>query len=101
MENIPLPSGIEFKKSDKPHTAVLTVEPCYPGYGITIGNVLRRVLLSSLPGAAVIAVKIKGAEHEFSTIPNVQEDVINIILNSRAISLSYDQGKILQKNTFF
>lgn len=58
---------------------------CYPGYGTTLGNALRRILLSSLSGAAVTSVKIKGATHEFSTVPGVLEDVIQIILNLKKI----------------
>lgn len=58
-----------------------------PGFGTTIGNALRRVLLSSLPGAAVTAVRIKGVEHEFSTMPNVKEDVLEIILNLKSLRL--------------
>jgi DNA-directed RNA polymerase subunit alpha len=65
----------------------VTLEPLYPGYGVTIGNTLRRVLLSSMPGAAVTAVKIKFVDHEFSTIPNVKEDVIQIILNLKRLRL--------------
>ena len=65
----------------------LILEPLYPGYGVTIGNALRRVLLSSMPGAAVTAVKIKFVDHEFSTIPNVKEDVIQIILNLKQLRL--------------
>ena len=65
----------------------LILEPLYPGYGVTIGNALRRVLLSSMPGAAVTAVKIKFVDHEFSTIPNVKEDVIRIILNLKQLRL--------------
>ncbi|MGB9680919.1 MAG: DNA-directed RNA polymerase subunit alpha, partial [Minisyncoccia bacterium] len=61
------------------------IEPLLPGYGITLGNSLRRVLLSSLEGAAVTAVKIKGIKHEFSTIPGVKEDVIEIILNLKKL----------------
>ncbi|MDR0468487.1 MAG: DNA-directed RNA polymerase subunit alpha, partial [Peptococcaceae bacterium] len=63
------------------------VEPLEKGYGITLGNSLRRILLSSLPGAAVTSVKIDGVLHEFSTIPGVVEDVTDIILNLKAISL--------------
>jgi DNA-directed RNA polymerase subunit alpha len=63
------------------------VEPLEKGYGITLGNSLRRILLSSLPGAAVTSVKIDGVLHEFSTIPGVLEDVTDIILNLKAISL--------------
>ncbi|MDD2766669.1 MAG: DNA-directed RNA polymerase subunit alpha [Candidatus Moranbacteria bacterium] len=58
---------------------------CYPGYGTTVGNALRRVLLSSLEGAAAKSVKIKGVSHEFSTIPGVMEDVVQIILNLKQI----------------
>ena len=57
------------------------LEPLERGYGTTIGNSLRRVLLSSLPGAAPTSVKIDGVLHEFSTIPGVKEDVVEIILN--------------------
>ena len=58
---------------------------CYPGYGMTVGNALRRVLLSSLEGAAVTAVKIKGISHEFSTMDGVMEDAVQIILNLKKI----------------
>jgi DNA-directed RNA polymerase subunit alpha len=63
----------------------VVLEPLYPGYGVTIGNTMRRVLLSSLPGAAVTMVKIKFVDHEFSTIPNIKEDVIQIILNLKQL----------------
>lgn len=58
---------------------------CYPGYGTTLGNALRRVLLSSLEGSAVTAVKIKGATHEFSTLPGIMEDMVQVILNVKKI----------------
>ncbi len=61
------------------------IDGFYPGYGVTIGNVLRRILLSSLPGAAVTQVKMEGVEHEFSTIPGVREDVITILLNIKKL----------------
>lgn len=64
---------------------IFEIEDLYPGYGVTLGNALRRVLLSSLPGAAIVGVKITGVHHEFSTIPHVAEDVIEIILNLRQI----------------
>jgi len=63
------------------------VEPLYPGYGMTLGNSLRRVLLSSLPGAAVVCVKIKGASHEFMTLPGIQEDVLEIMLNIKQLHI--------------
>jgi len=63
------------------------VEPLERGYGITLGNSLRRVLLSSLPGAAVTSVRIDGVLHEFSTIPGVVEDTVDIILNLKRLLL--------------
>lgn len=87
MEEITLPTKIKLEeKSD--NEALVIVEPCYPGYGTTLGNALRRVLLSSLPGAAVSAVKIKGVDHEFSTIENVKEDVVEIIMNLKSLRLA-------------
>src|SRR3954467_11451165 len=84
MEAIPLPNQAKIvHEGDNKYT--LTLEPLYPGYGVTIGNAMRRVLLSSLPGAAVTAIKIKYVDHEFSTIPNVKEDVIQIILNVKQL----------------
>lgn len=65
-------------------------EPLERGYGITIGNALRRVLLSSLQGAAFVAVKIAGVQHEFTTIPGVLEDVTDIILNIKQVRLAMD-----------
>jgi DNA-directed RNA polymerase subunit alpha len=87
MESLLLPSKIRLLKGDRANQGVLTVEPCAQGYGTTLGNALRRVLLSSLPGAAITAVKIKGVDHEFSTIPNIKEDVLELILNLKAIRL--------------
>ena len=66
------------------------IEPLERGYGTTLGNSLRRVLLSSLPGAAVTSVKIDGVLHEFSTIPNILEDTTEIILNIKKLILKYD-----------
>ncbi len=87
MENILLPSTIEFNKTDDKNTAEVVITPCHQGYGTTIGNALRRVLLSSLPGAAVESIKINGAQHEFSAIEGVQEDVIEIILNMKDLAV--------------
>lgn len=87
MESLLLPSKIRYATGERPHEGVLTVEPCSPGYGTTIGNALRRVLLSSLPGAAVTAVKIKGVDHEFSTIDHVKEDVVEVILNLKSLRM--------------
>jgi DNA-directed RNA polymerase subunit alpha len=85
MEPILLPNKIKFTHGERPNEGILTVEPCTQGYGTTLGNAMRRVLLSSLPGAAVTAVRIKGAEHEFSTVANVKEDVLEIILALKAL----------------
>jgi DNA-directed RNA polymerase subunit alpha len=87
MENILLPTNISIVPGEQPNTAILTVEPCFYGYGTTLGNALRRVLLSTLPGAAVTAVKIKGATHEFQAVPNVKEDVLQIILNLKGLRM--------------
>ena len=65
--------------------SIFVIEPLYPGYGSTIGNALRRVLLSSLPGCAISSVKLEGVAHEFSAIPHVKEDMIEIIMNLRKI----------------
>jgi len=84
MQSITLPHKPKFTSIDG-KTGKFEIEGCYPGYGMTVGNALRRVLLSSLSGSAITAVKIKGVTHEFSTIPNVLEDVIQIILNLKQL----------------
>jgi len=86
MEALPLPNRAQVAHLEG-NKYKMTLEPLYPGYGVTIGNALRRVLLSSMPGSAVTAVKIKFVDHEFSTIPNVKEDVIQIILNLKQLRL--------------
>jgi DNA-directed RNA polymerase subunit alpha len=79
---------IEFVETNDQHGyGKFVVEPLERGYGITLGNALRRILLSSLPGAAVTNVKFDGALHEFSTLPGVLEDTIEIILNLKTLSL--------------
>ncbi|MGP1346869.1 MAG: DNA-directed RNA polymerase subunit alpha [Phycisphaerales bacterium] len=74
----------------KPNYGRFMIEPFERGFGTTIGNSLRRVLLSSLEGAAVTQIKIKGAEHEFSTLPGVFEDVTDIVLNAKALVVKSD-----------
>lgn len=82
---------IECVESDESNSyAKFVIEPLERGYGITLGNSLRRILLSSLPGAAVTSVKIDGVLHEFSTVPGVKEDVTEIILNLKSIALKID-----------
>ncbi|EGY80188.1 DNA-directed RNA polymerase subunit alpha [Peptoniphilus indolicus] len=91
MIEIEKPS-IEIEEiSDSGEYGKFIVEPLESGYGITIGNSLRRVLLSSLPGAAVSFINIRGVEHEFDTIPGVLEDVPQIILNIKGIVLRMDE----------
>jgi len=67
--------------------AKFACEPLPPGYGTTLGNSLRRVLLSSLPGAAITAARVRGVAHEFSTIPGIKEDVVQLVLNLKQIRL--------------
>lgn len=91
MEEINIP---KVKKiSDKGNQAVFIIEPYFPGYGMTVGNSIRRVLLGSLSGAAITAVKISGAEHEFSTVPGVKEDVIGIVMNLKGVRIKLDEKK--------
>ena len=94
MQSITLPQKPKFTMLDE-KTGKFEIEGCYPGYGTTLGNALRRVLLSSLPGSAIISVKIKGVTHEFSTVPNVLEDVIQIILNLKQVRFrSYNEESV-------
>ena len=84
------PSIEVFTSNDDPSYGKFVVGPLERGYGNTLGNSLRRILLSSLPGAAVTSIKIDGILHEFSTIPGVKEDVTEIILNLKKLALSLD-----------
>src|SRR3989344_3038658 len=90
---IPLPLTPKVTQQDK-NQAIFQIDGLYPGYGVTIGNSLRRVLLSSLEGVAVTEVKIKGVSHEFSTVPGVLEDVIMIILNLKNLRFKIHEGTI-------
>ena len=80
------PNVINVENIDETHARV-TLEPLERGFGYTLGNALRRILLSSLPGAAVTEAKIDGVQHEYSTIPGVQEDVIEILLNLKNLAI--------------
>lgn len=85
------PNPIDIPSSDDGQNRItLVLEPLERGFGITLGNALRRVLLSSLQGAAVTAIKIDGVLHEFSSIEGVREDVADIILNIKTLALRYD-----------
>lgn len=86
------PDQISVKSSEyNPRQAVITVSPLERGFGITLGNSLRRILLSSLQGAAITAIQIQGVVHEFSSIAGVREDVTDLILNIKGVSVSMDQ----------
>ncbi len=80
------------QKIRSPHRAELTLEPLERGFGHTLGNALRRVLLSAIPGAAIVEVEIEGVEHEYSVIEGVQEDVVDILLNLKGVALSMRSG---------
>ena len=84
ITSIPKPKKTKVVQKDK-KTAVFEIAGLYPGYGNTLGNALRRVLLSSLSGVAIYQMKIKGVKHEFSTIPLIKEDVIEIMLNLKQV----------------
>jgi DNA-directed RNA polymerase subunit alpha len=86
MDKFLLPSKIKYEEIEA-NKANVIIEPLYFGYGTTVGNMLRRVLLSSLPGAAVTAVKINGVAQEFSAIPSVKEDALEICLNLKSLRL--------------
>ncbi|PIR86643.1 MAG: DNA-directed RNA polymerase subunit alpha [Candidatus Harrisonbacteria bacterium CG10_big_fil_rev_8_21_14_0_10_49_15] len=93
MEKINLTENITIKTVEDTATrGVFDIEGLYHGYGLTVGNALRRVLLSSLPGAAITQIKIKGVGHEFSTIKGVLEDVVELTLNLKKIRFNFDGG---------
>ena len=81
---VPLPLKPKIIKKEK-NKAIFEIEALYPGYGVTMGNSLRRVLISSLEGAAITQMKIKGVAHELSTIPGILEDVVTIMLNLKQL----------------
>jgi len=84
---IALPKKISYQKGTEANHGEIIIEPCFPGYGITLGNSVRRVLLSSLQGAAPIGIKIKGVDHEFMSLPHLKEDILEFILNLKQLKL--------------
>ncbi len=84
--NVALPSKPRVIKEEE-FSGVFEIDGLYPGYGHTLGNSLRRIILSSLPGAAITQVKIDGAEHEFSTLSGIKDDVITILLNLKRVRI--------------
>jgi DNA-directed RNA polymerase subunit alpha len=92
MDNhgLQMPEGVQVEE-ESDSTGQFVIEPLERGYGVTVGNALRRVLLSSLRGMAITAVKIDGVQHEFSTIEGVTEDVSDIILNLKEVRFAADE----------
>jgi DNA-directed RNA polymerase subunit alpha len=84
------PNKLDLKRGSNPRTATVVAEPLERGFGLTLGNALRRILLSSLQGAAVTSVQIDGVLHEFSSIAGVREDVTDIVLNIKEIAVKMD-----------
>ncbi|MEX2586939.1 MAG: DNA-directed RNA polymerase subunit alpha [Actinomycetota bacterium] len=91
---------IGFESEEDENFLRFTIEPLEPGFGYTLGNSLRRALISSIPGAAVTALKIQGVQHEFSTVPGVKEDVTDIILNVKQLVLRSEsqEGGVIRLN---
>src|SRR4029077_7001868 len=86
MEFAYLSSSVTIKTvSEDAKSGVFEIEGLFAGYGLTVGNALRRTLLSSLPGAAVTEIKIKNAPHEFSTLPGVKEDLVELSMNFKKL----------------
>ena len=84
---------IKVTQSGNSREGSIVVEPLPQGYGVTIGNSLRRVLLASLPGVAITQVKISGVKHEYSTLKGVKEDVVEILLNLKCVRLKLQGDK--------
>src|SRR6056300_1884097 len=76
-----------------PTLSKVVLEPLERGFGHTLGNALRRILLSSMPGAAIVEVQIEGVEHEYSALEGVQEDVIEILLNLKGVAIALNERK--------
>ncbi len=91
-------SVVAKKVSEKENVGVFHVEGLYTGYGMTLGNALRRALLSSLPGAAITQVKIKGIDHEFSALPGMVEDIVEFSLNLKKVRFHFfaDEPQVLR-----
>ncbi len=90
MQYVRLSDSVEIKKiSEKDNLGVFHIEGLHTGYGTTVGHAIRRVLLSSIPGAAVTQIKIKGVNHEFSALPGMMEDIIQFTLNLKKVRFHF------------
>ncbi len=99
MLSIALPKAPKYEEIDE-QSGRFVIAGCYPGYGTTIGNSLRRTLLSSLPGTAIVAVKVKGITHEFTTLKGMKEDIVQLILNLKQVRFKLegvDEANIVLK----
>jgi DNA-directed RNA polymerase subunit alpha len=88
-----MPERVLVNENSTPNHGIFTLQPLEGGYGVTIGNSFRRVLLSSIPGAAIVAVRMGGVLHEFQTIPGVSEDMCEMILNLKGVRLRMNDKK--------
>ena len=94
MPNFQIPTEVQLEEESSTETfGRFIYEPLERGYGVTVGNAFRRVLLSSIPGAAITSIKVDGVQHEFTTIPGVVEEVSEIILNLKQVRIRLDNSK--------
>lgn len=100
MFKLLMPTVVEVEKKEDNSYGKYVIEPLERGYGTTLGNVLRRTMLSSIPGTAISFVKIKGATHEFMTLDGIKEDVSDIILNLKAIKIINEERNEKKKYAF-
>jgi DNA-directed RNA polymerase subunit alpha len=96
MGHIALPKNVKFEKTSKPNNVLVEIGPCFPGFGVTLGNSLRRVLFSSMPGAAPVGVVIDGVEHEFMALPHLKEDILEFILNLKQLRLKMFTDEVVE-----
>lgn len=97
-QKLPEVSLMQVKlESESKNAAKFVIEPLSPGFGLTVGNALRRVLLSSLEGSAITSIRIDGVSHEFSTVKGVREDVVDIILNLKQVRIKHtsDESQVI------
>src|SRR3989338_11400672 len=87
------PSFKVIEEKSAPDFGQFIIEPLEPGFGHTLGNALRRILLISIPGASITSVKITGAKHKFSTIPGIKENVIDLLLNIKGLNFKVLDSK--------
>ena len=97
MKKFEKPKIYQSNEVMEPNYIKLSIEPLEKGFGMTLGNALRRVLLSSIPGASVYAIEVEGARHEFSALDGVREDVTSIVLNLKGLILKINDEDNIKK----